>query len=368
MKITEVHIYKKELPVVGGPYTMAKTEVYSLDSTIVKIATDSGVFGFGETCPVGPTYQPMHALGARAALTQMAPDLLGENPLHIDAMRRTMDGSLNGHNYAKAAIDIALWDITGKHYGKRVCDLLGGAVVENVPSYYATGVATPEDTAKIVKAKVEEGYPRIQVKVGGRPVEEDIAAIRMAAEVMPSGVRLAIDGNRGWSTRDALFVSKQCKDIKLVLEQPCNTVDEIKAIRNNLEHPVYLDENTEDLNIVMRAIGEGFCDGFGLKVTRLGGLSTMRTVRDLCKVRSMPHTCDDSWGGDIIAAACLHMGATVEEKNSEGVWLAQPYIAEHYDSKNGIKIVDGHIQLPSGNGLGVVPDEGVFDAAVQSFS
>ena len=60
------------------------------------------------------------------------------------------------------------------------------------------------------------------------------------------------------------------------------------------------------------AIGAGLCDGLGFKVTRLGGLGNLRTARDICKVRSLPHACDDGFGGDIISAACAHVGATVE--------------------------------------------------------
>jgi len=368
MKITEIHIYQKDLPIKeGGSYKMAKAEVFSLDTTILKIITDTGIEGYGETCPIGPVYQPMHALGARAALAEICQHLIGENPLLIDNFRHTLDQCLNGHNYAKAAIDIAIWDIMGKHYGARVCDLLGGARREYVPSYYATAVNDPKSTAEQVKEKVAEGYERIQVKVGGRPVEEDLETIKLVNEVLKPGVRLAIDANRGWTTRDVMFVSQQCAHIKLVLEQPCNTIEEIQSVRPMLRHPVYLDENTEDLNIVMRAISTGICDGFGLKVTRLGGLTPMRTIRDICKLRSMPHTCDDSWGGDIIAAACTHIGATVDPKLSEGVWLAEPYIEGNYDSKNGIKIENGKIKVPTAKGLGVVPDEGVLGEPVASF-
>jgi len=63
MKITEIHIYAVLLPVVNGPYTMANAQVHALDSTLVKMVTDTGLIGWGETCLVGPTYQPHHALG-----------------------------------------------------------------------------------------------------------------------------------------------------------------------------------------------------------------------------------------------------------------------------------------------------------------
>jgi 4-hydroxyproline betaine 2-epimerase len=265
-------------------------------------------------------------------------------------------------------VDIALWDLAGKHYGARVCDLLGGAVRESVPSYYASGVVSPDEAARIAKAKTAEGYPRIQLKVGGRPIEEDIEAIRKVAEVLPRGVRLAVDANRGWPVRDMIFVSNQCRDINFIMEQPLNTLDEIAIARPLVHHPIYLDEATEDLGVVVRAIGHGLADGFGLKVTRLGGLSVMRTVRDLCALRSLPHTCDDSWGGDIIAAACVAIGATVDPRLSEGVWLADPYIAEHYDPVNGPRIEGGWIKVPEGPGLGLEIEPGVFGDPVASWA
>lgn len=366
MKITEVHLYQKALPVKGGSFKLALSEVSSLTTTVVGLETDTGLTGYGETCPLGPTYAPQHALGARAALTEIAPHLLGCNPLLLETVRRTMDAALNGHNYAKAAVDIALWDLAGKHYGARVCDLLGGAVRERVPSYYSVGVMQPDEAARVVQDKVKEGYGRIQVKVG-QGVEADIATIHRVSEVLRPGVRLAVDANRGWTTRDALTVSQRCRDLSFVIEQPCNTLEEIRAIRSRLSHPVYLDESAEDVNTVVRIIGSGLCDGFGFKVTRLGGLSTMRTVRDLCRAASLPHTCDDAWGGDLIAAACVHLGATVEPRLSEGVWLAEPYIEGHYSSENAVRIESGTIALPDGPGLGVAPDEGVFGEAVASW-
>jgi L-alanine-DL-glutamate epimerase-like enolase superfamily enzyme len=104
-----------------------------------------------------------------------------------------------------------------------------------------------------------------------------------------------------------------------------------------------------------------------MKVTRIGGLQAMTTVRDICEARSMPHTCDDAWGGDIIAAACTHIGATVDPSRLEGVWLAAPYIDDHYDPEAGIRIEGGHIRVPQRPGLGVDPDERRFGAAIVSF-
>ena len=140
MKIVVVDVFQHDLPVrgpvEGAPYRMAVQDVWHLDTTIVRLQCDDGTVGYGETCPLGSTYQPQHALGARAALAELAPHLVGLDPTAVGRVGAVMDAALMGHRYAKAAVDVACWDATGKAYGVRVCDLLGGAVRERVPVSY----------------------------------------------------------------------------------------------------------------------------------------------------------------------------------------------------------------------------------------
>ena len=248
-----------------------------------------------------------------------------------------------------------------------MAELLGGAATNNVPSYYATAVGPADEIARVAREKSAEGYPRFQIKIGGRPVETDIEVIHKVWETVGTKMRLAVDGNRGLTTRDALRLSNDCRHIPFIFEQPCDSLDEIAAIRQQLSHPIYIDESGVNISTVIGAIGSGVADGFGMKITRIGGLQPMSLFSGICEARNLPHTCDDAWGGDIIAAACVHIGATIKPSLFEGTWLAQPYIEGHYDSNNGIKINGGHIKLPEGAGLGVVPDEGIFTNEVASY-
>lgn len=367
MKIRELHIYGHELPVKNPPFVIASGAISSVTTTLVRLVADDGTEGWGETCPVGSTYAPAHAAGARAALVEMAPGLIGAE-LWPAGLHRRMDQVLTGHNYAKAAIDIAAHDVIGKRLGVRVCDLLGGGAADRVPTYYSTSVGDPDETARIAGERMVEGYTRIQVKLGGRAVDIDIETLRKVWEVIEgSGMRLAADGNRGWTTRDVRRLSEACSDIPLVLEQPCDTVEELARVRPHLRHPLYMDESGTSLNAAVSAAGSGLVDGFGMKVTRLGGLHPMRAFRDMCEARHLPHTSDDAWGGDIIAAACVHLGATIRPEFNEGAWIAAPYIEGHYDAEAGIDIVDGHIPLPTGPGLGVIPESGIFGDPIASF-
>ena len=368
MRIAEIHLYQKDLPVVDGPYTMSTMTLHSIDTTIVKLVTDSGLIGWGEVAPIGPLYQPQHALGARAAITEMAPGLIGQSCLTPLLLRRHMDGLLNGHNYAKAAIDIAVMDALGKHHGMRVCDLLGGAERERVPGYFATGIGEPDEIARLTRDKVDQGYGRIQIKAGGRDVAIDIAVVHKVWEAVGGRVQLVVDTNRGMNAADAMRLSLACRDIPFAFEQPCNTMEEVLSIRPQIAHPIILDENLENLSEVLRAISMRVCDGFGLKMTRMGGLNAMATIRDICAARSIPHTCEDSWGGDIIAAAIVHIGATVEPRQLEAVWTAGIYIEENYDPENGINVNAGHFDLPTGPGLGINPDASRIGQLMQTFA
>jgi len=357
MRISEIHIYQKDLPVVDGPYTMSTMTLDSLDATIIKLVSDTGLIGWGEVVPLGPLYQPQHALGARAAIAEIAPALIGSDCLSPLLLRRRMDELLNGHLYAKAGLEIAQMDLMAKHYGVKVCDLLGGAAVERVPAYYATGIGSPDNIARLSKDKVEQGYKRIQIKAGGRDVSLDIAVIRKVWETVGKQAQIVVDPNRGMTATDAKLLSLGCRDVPLLLEQPCRTMEEVISVRSQIVHPIALDESLESLNDVLRAISLDACDAFGLKISRMGGLNAMATIRDICAARSIPHTCEDSWGGDILAAAIVQMASTVEPRLLEAAWTAGNYIEEHYDPENGIKVQDGYFKLPDGPGLGISPDE-----------
>ncbi len=357
VKITEVRVHRHELVVAGGKYQMSTSAVDTLDSTVVEVITDDGLVGFGETTPLGPTYQPQHAFGARAAIAQIAPALLGVDPRRHQLVSQRMDSALNGHAYAKAALDVASWDITAKSYDERLCDVLGGTTDSSVKSYYGVMPADTDATAAVAVRRAADGYTRLQVKAGGRPLSDDIAAVRAVADAVGPGIRLLVDANRGWTPRDTIEFSIACRDLPLSIEQPCRTLDEHIGLGSHLSHPLFLDESATDLSTISRAIIDGTAQGFGLKLSRLGGITPFLAVRDLCVARGIPFTVDDTWGGDITAASTVHFGATVPAPFHEGTWIAEPYTASSYAVRTpAVRPVSGRIPVPEGPGLGVEPD------------
>ncbi|MEM6986207.1 MAG: mandelate racemase/muconate lactonizing enzyme family protein [Pseudomonadota bacterium] len=367
MAITEIRVYTVELP-AKQLYNMSSSSVAVPHSTILEVFDSSGHCGYGEVCLASPHYQPAHGAGVLASLPLLAPAVLGLDPLQHTRINAAMHGALDGHTEGKAAIDIACWDLAGKLFDRPVVDLLGGALADDVITYHVVGIGPAEVAAAEAARLQDSGIKRIQLKAGGRPIDDDIASIRAVADVLAPGTDLAVDTNRGWSTVEAVQVSNACADLKLSLEQPCATEAELRQIKTQLRHPLIVDENATDLRSIARQISNGTADGFGLKLSRLGGLTAMRAVRDLCMAARVPMSSDDAWGGDIIAAAGVALGATLAPQFSRGAWLAYPYHQTHYDPVNGPRLQGGHVSLPSGGpGLGLVFEDGCFGDPVASY-
>ena len=143
MKITRISAYRVELPLHEGSYQWSGGKSVSVfDSTIVAIATDEGLTGHGEVCPLGPFYLPAYANGA-AGIAELGPHLLGEDPREIGKLNRRMDAALQGHPYVKSALDMACWDLLGQAAGLPVCVLLGGRYGDDFVLYRAISQEEP---------------------------------------------------------------------------------------------------------------------------------------------------------------------------------------------------------------------------------
>ena len=360
MKVSSLTVWRYLLE-LAEPYSYSGGTLTTIPSVIVRLRTDDGTEGWGETCPLGSTYQPAHASGAVAAIREMTHVIVGSDasPRVLGA---AMDTALEGHRYAKAAIDIAAWDILGKTAGMPLFQLLGGALSNPVPSYYAIAPSDPETGARIAASKVAEGYRALQIKIGTGDILSDAETIRQIWKQLPTGVALAADANRALLVEEAIHLSRLLSDIPVAFEQPCNTIEEMHSLIGRVSHPVYWDESTTSPATVLAALGGNECDGLGMKVTRVGGITPMLGIRDMAVAKGVKLSIDDSWGGDIIAAACAHLGATVPRHLFRGTWIARPYLSDSYDRGRGINVESGHIKLSEKPGLGVDPDPALLGA------
>jgi cis-L-3-hydroxyproline dehydratase len=291
MRITRIRAFRVELPLHEGSYKWSGgNSVDVFDSTVVEIQTDDGISGYGEICPLGPAYLPAYASGA----TQLG------------LINQAMDRAMRGHPYVKSALDMACWDILGKACGQPVANLLGGRFGEDFALYRAISQDTPEAMARMVAEYRSQGYTKFQLKVGGNP-DTDIARIHAAAAVLSTGEVLVADANTGWTQHQAVRVAGAVRDVDVYIEQPCMHYEECLAVRHHTNRPMVLDESIDDVLLVLRGYQDRAMDVINLKISKVGGITKARQIRDLCVSLGIAMTIEDTWGGDITTAAIAHL-------------------------------------------------------------
>ncbi len=363
MKIRKISAFQVDLPLHEGSYNWSggkSVEVF--DSTIVRIQTDDGVVGHGEVCPLGPFYLPAYAAGARAGIAELAPHLIGEDPLDLERLNRSMDAALKGHPYAKSALDMACWDILGKVAGLPVCTLLGGRYGDEFPLYRAISQESPEAMAGKVAGYRAEGYRKFQLKVGADP-HTDIERIQAVAAELERGDVLIADANTGWLMHDAARVVRGVHDVDVYIEQPCLSYEECLTIRRRTDHPFVLDETIDGLPILLRAHADGAMDAVNIKISKFGGLTRARQARDLCVSLGIAMTVEDSWGGDVTTAAIAHLAHSTPPELL--------FTATDFNSYVTVSTAEGAPQRTNGMlaastepGLGIAPREEVLGETV----
>ncbi len=354
MKITAIRAYQVDLPLHEGSYKWSGGNAVSVfDSTVVAVETDSGITGWGEICPLGPAYLPAYAAGARAGIRELAPHLIGADPTALDEINRRMDGAMRGHPYVKSALDIACWDILGQVAGLPVATLLGGHVGDDFVLYRAISQESPDEMAAKIVGYRAEGYRRFQLKVGGDP-DTDIERIRAAAAVLERGDKLIADANTGWTQHEAMRVADAVRDVDVYIEQPCLSYEECLAVRRHTNRPFVIDEVVDGVDMVIRAIHDQAADVINLKISKVGGLTRARQIRDLCVSMGIAMTIEDTWGGDITTAAIAHLAHSTPERLL--------FTSTDFNSYVTVSIAEGAPQRVNGRlaasrepGLGVRP-------------
>ena len=363
MKITRISVYQVDLPLHEGSYKWSGGKsVDVFDSTVVQIDTDEGISGFGEVCPLGPVYLPSYANGARTGIAELAPNLIGENPLELGRLNLTMDTCLKGHPYVKSAIDVACWDILGKKTGQPICTLLGGRYGEAVQLYRAISQLPPKEMAENVAEYRRQGYRRFQLKVGGNP-DEDIERIHAAREILEPTDKLVADANTGWTQHEAMRVVRGVRDVDVYIEQPCLTYEECLAVRRNTDHPFVMDEVIDNIDSLVRAKADLACDVVNLKISKLGGITKTKLAKDFCVSQGIAMTLEDTWGGDIVTAAIAHVAHSTPEALRFTATDFNSYVTQSI-ADGAPKRENGFMKAPNKPGLGIEPKMDVLGRAV----
>lgn len=354
-EITKIRVYEVDLPLKEGSYKWSEGKsVEVFDATIVEVCTNLGVTGYGECCPLGPTYLPSYAEGCRTGIKLLAPSLIGKNPLELLKLNEYMDKCLKGHPYVKSPIDVACWDILGKVTKQPIVTLLGGRFGKDYGLYRAISQGTSSEMKASVEKYRQEGYKTFQLKVGGR-VDEDIARIKECSGVLSPDELLIADANTGWLMHEAVRVCNAVKDCSNVyIEQPCKSYEENASVRKLCQLPFIIDENVDDISILNKIIWEKSADAVNLKISKVGGLTKARQMRDLCVSAGLAMNVEDSWGSDIATAAISHLAHSTPPRYLLMSTDFNSYVTKD-TAANAPKRVQGRMRAPEGPGLGIQP-------------
>ncbi len=367
MKITRIRVFRRPLSYVGGVYAWGRGNAIKVaQSTVVVIDSDAGLSGAGEFCPCGENYMEAHSEGTEAAARLLAPALLGQDPRQLGVIEQLMDKTVRGHGYAKAPFDNACWDILGKATGQPVWLLLGGKLTEGAPLYRVAPQKPPEEMVEEMAVLRRQGYRQFQIKVGA-DWKRHIERIQATAPALLAGETAMADANQGWHVDEAIRVARATRELDYVMEQPCQTYEECLQVRRVLDRPLKLDECITDMKMAQRVVADRSAEFVCLKITKQGGLSKARRMRDFLLDNRIAVVSEDTWGGEITTAAVAHFAASTPADFLLNTTDLHNYVVES-TGKPGPEVRNGRMYVSDAPGLGVEPDFESLGAPVAVYS
>ncbi len=326
------------------------------DAIIVEVRDRDGFIGWGE-CVAGwePRYSEETVHTAWSVLERfLIPILLERTWKHPRDFARAV-AWVRGHPMAKAGLEMALWDLYGKHRNQSLKDLLGG-VRNRVPVGVSIGIQpTPEDLVKRVAHFVEQGYRRIKIKI--RPGRDlgDVQAVRRAFPDLP----LQVDANAAYTLETARERLRALDDYNLLLiEQPLAHDDlwDHRALQRELRTPLCLDESIRHPRAARQALEMGACRIINIKQGRVGGLSEAVAIHDVARERNAPVWCGGMLETGIGRAANLALASLPGFTLPGDISATERYYARDITHQRFTLNEDGTITVPQGPGLGIQVD------------
>jgi D-galactarolactone cycloisomerase len=333
----------------------------------VKIETDAGLVGWGETGPIS---------GAQGTIDdQLAPLLIGQNPLRHRKLWRQLWGANFGNGLAVGAVDMALNDLRGKVLGLPVADLFGGRFRDRVPVYgstmnYLEG-EQPEDLyPRQAAEKAAEGFKALKMRLGRYSVARETKVAKAVRDAVGPDVRLMVDGNAAYTLRSAVQMGRVLDELNFdFFEEPLPQSPRYVGyaeLREKLPLPLAGGEAVDSRIAAKDLIDRRAVDIIQPDAALCGGIGEALFIGELAAlsgIRCIPHC----WGGAISIAASVqllsllpdpHWGLPTDTPLLELDLSENPWRTEIV--KEPFKVVDGEIAVPKAPGLGIEVNEDVI--------
>lgn len=274
MKITEVKLGKISVP-LRVPFKTALRTVNSVEDVVVEIHTDTGAVGYGEAPPTGVITGDTTGAIIGAIKDHISKVIIGKDVDDFENLMMAVQSSMVKNTSAKAAVDMALWDLYGQLYKIPAYKLMGGSR-KTICTDITISVNDPETMAKDAADAIARGYDCLKVKVGKEP-EKDIARLSAIREVVPKKTLIRIDANQGWEPKEAVRIlngmQERGLDIEFV-EQPVkgHDIEGLKYVTERSYVPVLADESVFSVEDAFKILQMRAADMINIKLMKCGGL------------------------------------------------------------------------------------------------
>lgn len=357
MKITKVEAftadipYKKPFVINGGPSHVG-------EHVLTRVHTDEGIIGYGEGAPMVSYSDETQKDILYGVLDYLAPMVVGMDPFDLEEIHHRMDVVLPGHHFAKASIDLALYDIMGKHLNLPAHALLGGKVRDRIPMAWVVGIGTIAEMVEEAVSHVKTyGFGTVKLKIGREP-HKDLDVVREVRAALGPRVKIRVDANQGYDVATAIKTLRKMEqyDLELV-EQPVARWNLLgmAEVAAALDTPIEADESMFGLHDAMTLIRLRAADIINIKIMKPCGLYGSKKVAAAaegagltCLVGSMVEFGPGTAAGLHFAAAHRVVAHACEPV---GGFLFQGDVVEEDFSLSAV--VDGCLPVPQGPGLGV---------------
>jgi L-alanine-DL-glutamate epimerase-like enolase superfamily enzyme len=371
MKIKSIEAIAVSLPMKKA-VTMAAETVTRADNVLVRIESDNGLVGWGEAASA-PTMTGETVASMMAAVSHMAPVLLGRAAHDFTGSAAAMDAAMYGNTGAKAAIDIALHDLVARAGGQPLYALFGAKVRSRMAVLAVIGSTDVDADLREAAERFAAGYRAFKIKVGIAAPETDGARTRAVCRMLKAqGERCLVsaDANQGFTVEEATRFTAAVGDAGLdFFEQPVRAYDlaGMARVAAASSVPIGADEGIHSLDDIERHHAHRAAAGVSLKAIKLGGLRALFDACRLCDRLGMKVNISCKTGeSNVASAAALHLAAVVPDL-AWGLTLTNSGLAEDVTAAP-LRIERGHVEVPGGAGLGIEVDERSVRRSQQEFA
>jgi o-succinylbenzoate synthase len=309
MKITDITLGMLRVP-LKTPFKTALRTVEQVEDIVVMLHTDDGRIGYGEAPPTAAITGETHGSIIHAIRHHIGPRVIGEDITDLNRVVGLIQRALAANNSAKAAVEIAVYDLWGQLHRAPLHALLGGGV----PTLTTDLTISVNDVDVMVAdalTAVNEGYTALKIKLG-RDIATDVTRVRTIHNAVAGRAILRLDANQGWNAKDAVRVLTLLENAAVPLDLveqpvPAHDLEGMRYITERVNTPVMADESVFSLRDVTELIRLRAADIINIKLMKAGGITGALRIADIAAAHGIPCMMGCMLESSISVAAAVHV-------------------------------------------------------------